>query len=241
VGDDPFPIAIVSLGGKNTFGNDKASDIYHNQGGLVKDGLWVEVTGFSKNSFNALKVTADNNFTGSFASLGVVITGSSEGPRFQAGISDWAPQTVMIPYDLTLQQPFLNASPGSYTLTGTLDFTDNFTDPSSPTVKQVTGDTNSMQFEIIAGADPFFQNQDVNQNNYPYLSQDLRVFTATPAKTPVPIPAAQPSATASLEPTSTSRTSSPTSTAVRTSPTPVAPIPSTPSPTSTVKTRPTLT
>jgi hypothetical protein len=189
VRDNPFPITIVSLGGKNTFGLDEAKDIIDNQGGLVAGGLWVEVTGFSKNSFNALKVTADNNFTGTFAGLnGVVIAPNSEGPQFQAGVSDLAPQTIMIPYDLTLSEPFLSASPGPYTLTGALHFTDNFTNPSSPTVKQVTGGTNSMQYEIIAGADPYFQNQDVKQNNYPYLSQDLRVFQATPAQVPVPIP-----------------------------------------------------
>jgi len=45
-----------------------------------------------------------------------------------------------------------------------------------------------MQFEILAGADPYFSNIDVNQDNQPYLSQDLRVFTATPAMNPVPVP-----------------------------------------------------
>jgi len=189
VTDDPFPIAFVSLGGKNTFGLDEAKDIVNNQGGLVTGGLWIEVTGFSKQSFNALKVTAKGNFSGSFFSLpGVTISPNPEGPQFQAGVSDFAPQTIMIPFDLTLGSKFLTQSPGTYTLTGTLTFTDNFTNPSTPTVKNVSGGTNSMQFEILAGANPFFQNQDVHQNNYPYLSQDLRVFTATPALNATPIP-----------------------------------------------------
>ncbi|KAH7333245.1 hypothetical protein BKA65DRAFT_553591 [Rhexocercosporidium sp. MPI-PUGE-AT-0058] len=51
------------------------------------------------------------------------------------------------------------------------------------------GYTTSIQFELIVGADhPYFQNQDVQNNNYPYLSQDLRVFTATLAQNAVPIP-----------------------------------------------------
>jgi hypothetical protein len=187
VRDNPFPIAIVTLGGKSTFGPDEATDIINNQGGLVSGGLWVEVTGFSKNSFNALNVTADNNFSLPGIS-GFKIGPNSEGPQFQAGVSDYAPQTIMIPFDITLSQPFPKTPPGSYTLTGFLNFTDNFTNPSSPTVTKVTGGSNSMQIEILAGADPYFQNQDVQQNNYPYLSNDLRVFTATLAQTPVPIP-----------------------------------------------------
>ena len=191
VTDNPFPIAFVSLGGKNTFGLDEATDIIKHQGGLVVGGLWMEVTGFSKQSFNALLVTANNKWTGSFSTLignGVAITPNPEGPQFQAGVSNFAPQTIMIPFDLTLSKPFLSASPGSYILTGTLAFTDNFTIPSSPIVKSVSGGTASMQFELIGGADPYFQNQDVQNNNYPYLSQDLRVFTATPAQEAVPIP-----------------------------------------------------
>jgi hypothetical protein len=151
----------------------------------------MEITGFSKPSFNALLVTANNNWTGSFSAFignGVAITPNPEGLQFQAGVSDFAPQMIMIPFDLTLSKPFLSASPGSYILTGALKFTDNFTNPSSPTVKSVSGGTASMQFELIAGADPYFQNQDVQNNNYPYLSQDLRVFTATRAQNAVPIP-----------------------------------------------------
>jgi hypothetical protein len=186
--DDPFPIAIVSLGGKSTFGLDEAKDIINTQGGLVSGGLWLEVQGFSKNSFNNLKVTANGNFSGSFFNLsGVQISANPEGPQFQAAVSDYTPQMIMIPFDITLSTPFLSQTAGSYTLAGALNFTDNFTNPGTPTVKQVTGGLNSMQFELLAGADPYFLNVDVKQDNKPYLSQDLRVFTATPALNGVPI------------------------------------------------------
>ena len=45
-----------------------------------------------------------------------------------------------------------------------------------------------MQFELIAGADPYFTNLNADHNNLPYLSQDLRVFTVTPALNATPIP-----------------------------------------------------
>jgi len=188
VPDDPFPIAIVRLGGKSTFGLDEAKDIINNHGGFVSGGVWLEIEGFSKNSFNALKITANGNFSGSFFNLpGVSISLNPEGPQFQAGVNDNTPQRILIPFDLTLSSSFLNQTPGFYTLTGLLSFTDNFTNPGIPSVKSVTGSANSMQFELLAGANPYFLNVDVKADNKAYLSQDLRVFTATPAQNGVPV------------------------------------------------------
>ena len=51
-----------------------------------------------------------------------------------------------------------------------------------------------MQFELIAGADPYFANLNSDQSNLPYLSQDLRVFTITPGLNPAPIPGVAPMA-----------------------------------------------
>ncbi len=179
ISDNPFPIAIVSFAdGKNTFGLDEAKDIINNQGGLVSGAFWVMVDGFSKQSFNALKIAA-SNFSGDFFNLpGVAISPNPIGPKFQAGINDTTPQRIGIPFDITLSAPFLTQNPGTYTLT--VSVTSNGT--------PVSGGTASTQFELLAGADPYFSNIDVNQDNQAYLSQDLRVFTATPAQTPVPIP-----------------------------------------------------
>jgi hypothetical protein len=168
--DNPFPIAVVSLGGKSTFGRDEATDIISNQGGLVSGALWMEITGFSKQSFNALLVTANNNWTGNFANFisnGVVITLNPEGPQFQAGVSDYSPQTITIPIDLTVSQPFLSVSPSSYTLTGALKYTNNFPDPTSTTVEAVSDGIASMQIEILADSNPYFQNQDIQKLTYP--------------------------------------------------------------------------
>jgi hypothetical protein len=180
VSDNPFPIAIVSFAdGKNTFGLDEAKDIINNQGGLVSGAFWVMVDGFSKQSFNALNITATNNFSGDFFNLpGVQISPNPKGPQFQAGVNDTTPQRIGIPFDITLSDPFLKQTPGTYTLTVSLTSNGN----------PVSGGLASTQFELLAGADPYFSNIDVNQDNQPYLSQDLRVFVATPALNSVAIP-----------------------------------------------------
>lgn len=180
VSDNPFPIAIVSFAdGKNTFGVDEAKDIINKQGGLVSGAFWVMVDGFNKQSFNSLNITAQNNFSGDFFSLpGVQISPNPKGPQFQAGVSDSTPQRIGIPFDITLSDPFPKQTPGTYTLTVFLTSNGN----------PVSGGIASTQFELLAGADPYFSNIDLNQDNQPYLSQDLRVFTATPAQNSVPIP-----------------------------------------------------
>ncbi|MGD0960476.1 MAG: hypothetical protein ABSB19_11785 [Methylomonas sp.] len=179
VSDNPFPMAIVSFAdNKNTYGLDEAKDII-NQGGLVSGAFWVLVDGFNKQSFNAHNITATNNFTGDFFTLpGVQITPNPIGPQFQAGINNTTPQRIGIPFDITLDNDFLTQNPGTYTLTVTLTSNGN----------PVSGGTVSTQFELLAGADPYFSNIDINQDNQPYLSQDLRVFTITPAQNATPIP-----------------------------------------------------
>src|SRR6185437_3126261 len=52
---------------------------------------------------------------------------------------------------------------------------------------RVAGSDTSTLFELLAGADPYFTNIDPAQNNVYYLSQDLRVFTATPAERKTPV------------------------------------------------------
>jgi hypothetical protein len=180
VSDDPFPIALVSFAdSKNTFGVDEASDIINSQGGLVSGAFWVMVDGFSKRSFNSLGITAANNFSGDFFTLpGVAISPNGLGTQFQAGVNDTTPSRVGVPFDITLSDPFPTQTPGTYTLSVQLTSSGN----------AVSGGSASTQFELLVGADPYFSNIDVNQDNQAYLSQDLRVFTATPAQNPVPIP-----------------------------------------------------
>jgi hypothetical protein len=49
------------------------------------------------------------------------------------------------------------------------------------------GASAATEFELVGGADPYFTNVDPSQNNVFYLSQDLRVFMATPGLNATPV------------------------------------------------------
>ena len=193
--NNPFPIARVTFGsGKNTFGKDEAQDIINTQGGYVPNAFTIFVEGFSKNSFQSLGVSV-GAFGGSFAALsgsGVTISASPLGVKYESGVPDAAPQRIEIPYDLRLDSALLPHFPANGETTFDLSVSMNTSSG------QISGSQASMQFELIAGADPYFANLNGDQSNLPYLSQDLRVFTVTPAidATPIPgVPALADSAT----------------------------------------------
>ena len=187
--NNPFPIARVTFGaGKNTFGKDEAQDIINTQGGYVPDAFTLFVEGFSKNSFQSQGVSV-GPFSGSFSTLsGVTISPNPLGARYESGVGDAAPQRIEIPYDLQLDGALLSHFPASGETTFDLTVALN------ASTGQVTGSAASIQFELIAGADPYFANLNNDQSNLPYLSQDLRVFTVTPALNATPIPGVAPMA-----------------------------------------------
>lgn len=182
VPDNPFPMAITAFWNvKSIFGKDEANDIINTQGGLVSGAFWIMVEGFSKQSFNALDVTV-GSFSGDFFNLpGVTISPNPRGVQFQSGVNDKTPQRIGIPYDITLSEPILSQFPG----TGSTQLSLSVSLVSGG--NQVSGSSASTLFELLAGADPYFMNIDPNQGNLAYLSQDLRVFTGTPALNSVPI------------------------------------------------------
>ncbi len=186
VPDNPFPIAEVQFyDQKNTFGKDETQDIINSLGGLVSSAFWVVIDGFSQHSFQTLGIQL-GSFTGRFATLpGVSITPNPAGAQFENGVNSTTPQRIRIPFDITLSAAVLGQFPTSgvsspYGLSVSLT--------SDGTI--VTGSQASTEFELIAGADPYFSNIDQSQDNQPYLSQDLRVFTAAPAINNVPFPGA---------------------------------------------------
>ena len=196
--DNLFPIAEVQFyDEKNTFGLDETKDIINTQGGLVSSAFWVVIDGFSKQSFQSLGIQV-GKFTGTFATLkGVKITPNPAGPQFENGVNSTTPQQIRIPFDLTLSDTpgnsILDQFPGAgvappYLLAVSL------TSGGSP----VTGSQATTEFELIAGADPYFTNIPQGQDNQAYLSQDLRVFTAAPAINNVPFPGAPAFATDSV-------------------------------------------
>ena len=89
-----------------------------------------------------------------------------------------AQQRIRIPFDIKFVNPRQADFNGAmYALNAWLTLNGN----------KVPSTDTSTQFELLAGADPYFSNIDPTQNNVFYLSQDVRVLTATPKLTPVPV------------------------------------------------------
>lgn len=185
--DNPWPIALVSfVGVKSIFGADEAKDIVDSQGGLVSNAFTLWIEGLSQASFSSLNIQV-SAFTGTFVNLpGVKIQPNPVGPQFESGVSEYAPQRIAIPYDVLLTAPFLGQFPG----TGSKSFGLSVSLTSGSAT--VTASQASTEIELIAGADPYFTNLNSSDSNYPYLSQDLRVFMVTPGLEAAPIPGVAP-------------------------------------------------
>lgn len=162
--DNPWPIAPVSfVGVKSTFGADEAKDIVNTQGGLVSGAFTLWIEGLSKASFGSLNIQV-SAFSGSFASLpGVTIQANPIGPQFESGVNQFAPQRIQVPFDLHLGPAFLSQFPASGITSFVLSVSLNA--GSNP----VTASQASTQFELVAGADPYFAIEFERQQ--PSLSQ----------------------------------------------------------------------
>lgn len=180
--DNPFPLAELSFWvDKSTFGKDEVQDVINASAGVWSRAFWLVVEGFSKNSFTALGV-AVGNFTGQFTALNGVTIVQRPDVDFENAAQPQAPQRIRIPFDVRFTSASLADFPGSGSTTYELDV--NLTIAG----KVVPGSSATTILELVAGADPYFTNVDPAQNNVFYLSQDLRVFTATPALNNLPVP-----------------------------------------------------
>ena len=109
---------------------------------------------------------------------------------FENAATPQAPQRIRVPFDITftnaaLASDFPSSGSQTYELDAFLTIAGT----------KVPGSDASTQFEMLAGADPYFTNintnsSDPSENNVFYLSQDLRVFTATPGQNGSPVPGA---------------------------------------------------
>jgi hypothetical protein len=166
---------------KNTFGKDEVQDVINTNAGKWEKAFWVVVEGFSKNSFNSLHVTVPVP-TGPFANLTGVSISQNPDIDYENGVDPSAQQRIRVAFDIT----FTMASLGDFPLSGSQTYElDAFIATDG---NKVSGSDTSTQFELVAGADPYFTNIDPAQNNVYYLSQDLRVFTATPGQNQAPVP-----------------------------------------------------
>jgi hypothetical protein len=187
VSDNPFPLGQLSfLANKDSFGKDEVQDVINTNAGVWPKAFWLQVDGFSKNSFNALGVTIPAP-TGPFANLTGITISQNPDIDFENAASPQAPQRIRVPFDITftsaaLTKDFPSSGSQTYELDAFLTIAGN----------KVPGSDASTQFEMLAGADPYFTNINTNasdpaENNVFYLSQDLRVFTATPGQNGNPV------------------------------------------------------
>jgi hypothetical protein len=180
--NNPFPIASVQFySQKNTFGKDETQDIISHHGGLISSAFWVVIDGLSRQAFQNLGVQV-GALTGAFANLPGVRF-SQACPEFQNNVHPKSPQRIRIPFDIRLSQPVIGQFPPTG-VSAPLDLSTILAAGGA----LVSGSNATMDFELIAAGDPYFDNIDPTQNNEPYLSQDLRVFNSAPGISATPFP-----------------------------------------------------
>jgi hypothetical protein len=166
---------------KNTFGKDEVQDVINTNAGKWEKAFWLVLDGFSKDTFNSLHVSVPVP-TGTFANIPGISISQNPDIDFENGADPSAQQRIRVAFDITFNATSLGHFPSSggqvYELEAFIATDGN----------KANGTDAAAPFELIAGADPYFTNIDPTQNNVFYLSQDLRVFTATPGQNNHPVP-----------------------------------------------------
>ena len=178
--DNPYPLGALSFGvDKSTFGKDEVKDVLAGpQNGVFPKAFWLFLDGFNTQVVGSTQPALSGQ---ALSFLGISITPNPSGPEFQFGAGFLGPQRVRFPYDVTFTNPSLAAFPAKKA-PPIVDELDAAISLAGAQFKA------SAELEFIAGADPYFTNIDPTQDNVFYLSQDLRVFTATPALNNTPVP-----------------------------------------------------
>lgn len=166
---------------KSTYGVDEVADskTWPNAFSLVLDG-------FAPYQLPGALPTP--TFSGTFDTFpGMTISPNSSGPRWQDPSATYSVQRLEFPFDVA----FTAASLNSFPATGSAPLEELLKASITAAGKPLAAET---VIELVPGADPYFTNIDPNADNVFWLSQDLRVFTATPGidNTPVTGPGTPP-------------------------------------------------
>lgn len=183
--DNPFPLGILSFWvDKSTFGRDEVTDVIGSPShGAFNNAFWLVLEGFNIQNFNALGIGAPT-LTGPFRNLPqIAIVENAVGTEFEDPTNTRIPQRIRFPFDISFQNGTLAAfpAPGTGPAIEVLNAQAKVGGNPLPGASAVT------EFELVGGADPYFTNIDPGQDNVFWLSQDLRVFTATPGKNNAPV------------------------------------------------------
>jgi hypothetical protein len=186
--DSPFPLGILSFWvDKSTFGTDEVTDVLASPShGTFPNAFWLVLEGLNINSFNSLGI-GPPTLSGAFANLpGISLPPDPVGAQFENLASATIPQRIRFPFDVQ----FTNATLASFPAAGSGPTEEVLNAVVNVAGNALPGASATTDFELVSGADPYFTNVDPQQNNVFYLSQDLRVFTATPGVNPSPVPGA---------------------------------------------------
>lgn len=188
--DDPWPLGSLTFWGvKNTYGHDEAQDLLNKTGGLYTNGFSLALEGFSR------RVLGSNTPSIPAVAFGGVTTQPDATPIYYESDNLLVPQRILFAYDVK----FTNGSLGNFPASGET--------PAAVTSSMINvlgqNFPANTEFFFTAGADPYFTNVLPNvipaqgstpaQGNVPWLSEDLRVFTATPGQPggQIPVPSPQ--------------------------------------------------
>jgi hypothetical protein len=175
--DDPFPLGSLTFyGAKNTFGRDEVTDLVDHAAGIRERDFFLALDGFSTST---LGLTRPSDPVIAFT--GVTTTRNGVDAQFQSS-NPRVPQRILFPYDIHVTAATEGAFPASGQTPAAVS--------SSITVLGRTFTAND-EFFFAAGEDPYFVNvrfdADPAKENAPWLSQDLRVFTAVPGLNQFPV------------------------------------------------------
>jgi hypothetical protein len=182
--------------GKSTFGLDEVKEQLKTNNGIFSGAFYLFLDDFSVTTFNSFKVNVPIPNTGSFAGLspGVTIaqtpaTLTAPNPWFENAGSPDQIQRIRYSYDVTFAGqtsnpvvpvtafPPTGSTPFEYSLSAT--FTTNGVQVGTPPT--------AMDFELVAGADPYFSSiNTLDGNSYWWLSRDLRVFSLSSGNAALP-------------------------------------------------------
>ena len=189
--DNPWPLASFGYWGvKDTFGPDEVSDLLKPpSNGVYANGFSLSLEGFNT---QVLGTTAPKP-PPTIAFGGVTAVPAASGAVTTQFSNPKIPQRILFNYDIQFTPPL-----GTFPATG---------QPPTPaqgnasiTVLGTTFEATT-EFFFLAGADPYFTNVQrtasasglAGNQSAPWLSQDLRVFTATPGQpgNQIPVPSPQ--------------------------------------------------
>jgi Pro-kumamolisin, activation domain len=162
---------------KNTFGVDEVTDVIAQGGGLYSNAFWLVLEGFSISQLGSVVPTLGGAFKGL---TGVSVFMDAAGPSYEDPTDLYTPQRIRFPYDIIFSSTALSAD---FPAAGTGPNFELLTASLTVGGGIVAAET---EFELVAGADPYFTNIDPVTRQVFYLSQDLRVFSVAAGQAPLP-------------------------------------------------------